>query len=243
MSDDSLLDSYNGHELGADVATNIVLASLSAVPGLSVLADAVERGLTIAGQQRFEAHYRRVVEIVQVLAKTHGLPVSEIVGDGLFYNAMLTTGIAYQRSGDSEKLEILAAALSHTGSWADDDDLVQRRVLDLVERLQPQHLLAIRLQIDPARTTTDADPPIGRNDTLGDALEKMLHLELDVSDILVSKILEDVSGMGMLVFSIGRGDLFNDGFQDLPGLTGWGQKVWDYLTPIPGLRSSSGAHL
>ena len=229
---ESLLDSYDKQDPVEESVKAAVLTIAGGFPGFSILVDGVDRARQIIAQQRFDAYFRRVVEIVQVLAHRQGIPVEEIAGDGAFYNAMIATGMEYQRSGDERKLEALVAALSHTGSWSADTELVQRTVVGLVERLEPEHLIALDLMRRPRETAAALGFPVTSTTSIGELLHVVVGTEGNLGGELVKRTLKDLLDFGILDSGYGGGYMpFNGGSTVPPPITKeLGLKLIEYLS-------------
>jgi len=125
----------------------------------------------------------------------------------------------------TEKRELLAWALSNSGSASDLSDRVQERLADLAVRYDPEHLRVLALFGDPtvALTGIPGDTP------LLDVLSAGIFNGAEDTDFAFSLVMQDLLRDNLVVSGFGSGSLVTDVRRAGDNLTTLGTRFLTYV--------------
>lgn len=175
---------------GARTGLDMAVAAIPVVGGpVSILIDAV---IAPGLEKRRREWFNHLAMLVGTLeTATPSVAISDLVGNEDFVDAVVQVSAAAMKTHRSEKLVLLQSALEGVAFGRAGESLRQRRLIQLVDELEPEHVVVLRYLSDPvawfART-----PGLEHGRTSGTAIGLLRQARLPVPDNEIRHVLKDL---------------------------------------------------
>lgn len=235
----SLVDTLPTMDPGETVQHIFGTAAFSAIPWVGGSIAAVFSGIFTASEQaRQEAWLKKLAEAVVELQASKSITLDEIYGDGRFH-AAVAQGIRIVAETNREEMRTaIAHAVSNSGSWSGNEEVVDRFFMKVLSRYEPEHLLALQIFDDPKEFHRVHGHKL-KDETLTWVFTQVIYKDIVEWEPLGAGVLKDLYSDGLI-----NGD-FGFGFELFPSsmrrTTYMGHALLDFVsnTPSPGDESST----
>lgn len=234
----SLVDTMPAMDRGETVQHIFGTAAFSAIPWVGGSIAAVFSGIFTASEQaRQEAWLKQLAEAVVELQASRSITKEEIYSDGRFH-AAVAQGIRIVAETNREEMRTaIAHAVSNSGSWSGNEEVVDRFFMKVLSRYEPEHLLALQIFDDPQEFHRVHGDKLGGNSLMW-IFTQIVYKDLVEWEPLSAAVLKDLHDDGLINGNFGFG--FELSPESRRTTTYMGHALLDFVSNTPSPVDESG---
>ncbi|WP_133162948.1 hypothetical protein [Arthrobacter glacialis] len=201
----TLLDTMPKQDRGETIAHIFATAAFSAIPFVGGSVAAVFSGVFAASEQaRQEKWFREVAEAIMELKANRTIVWEEIFKDGRFHAAVAQGIRIVAETNRAEMRTAVAYAVSNSGSWSGNEEVVDRFLMKVLSRCESEHLLALQFFDNPHEFHRIHGDQL-KEDTLTWIFTQVIYKDLVEWEPLAAAVLKDLYSYGLVIGNYGLG--------------------------------------